>query len=231
MWRQPDTLPEKGENDRFHVYLAFDNGEVALADWYCIVQRASEYHATTGVYVGQSVQDIDDGYMLADGRNVRIRYDGKWSWEIDSDTPGPGQKGIVVGWMEALRPTPEWGRPPASMRQGSTTDDYRNACSGKGEFGSLAYEWSDKPHRLVYDLCGEVDALRAVIGADLVDALRERDARIAHLEGRLRELARWQDRPWTDMADSDEDKLRDTQHALQMARHFAADALKPERAP
>jgi hypothetical protein len=49
----------------------------------------------------------------------------------------------------------------AGMREGSTTDDYRNACSGEGEFGSLGYDWADKPHRLVYDLCGEVDRLRA----------------------------------------------------------------------
>lgn len=46
------------------------------------------------------------------------------------------------------------------MRPGSTTEDYRNATSGEGAFGSLGYEWSDKPHRLVYDLCGEVDRLR-----------------------------------------------------------------------
>ena len=49
------------------------------------------------------------------------------------------------------------------MRDGTTTDDYRNACSGEGEFGSLGYEWADKPHRLVYDLCGEVDLLQAAL--------------------------------------------------------------------
>lgn len=47
------------------------------------------------------------------------------------------------------------------MSEGATTDDYRNACSGEGDLGSLGYDWSDKPHRLVYDLCGEVDALKA----------------------------------------------------------------------
>jgi hypothetical protein len=51
----------------------------------------------------------------------------------------------------------------ARMREGSTTDDYRAALGGEGDFGSLGYDWSDKPHRLVYDLCGEVDALRAEI--------------------------------------------------------------------
>ena len=47
------------------------------------------------------------------------------------------------------------------MRTGSTTDDYRNAVSGEGEYGSLGYEWSDKPHRLVYDLCSEVESAAA----------------------------------------------------------------------
>jgi len=51
----------------------------------------------------------------------------------------------------------------ARMRDGSTTDDYRIALSGEGEFGSLGYEWVDKPHRLVYDLCGEIDHLRALL--------------------------------------------------------------------
>lgn len=49
------------------------------------------------------------------------------------------------------------------MRKDSTTQDYRIAISGEGEFGSLGYDWADKPHRLVYDLCGEVDALKKTI--------------------------------------------------------------------
>lgn len=51
------------------------------------------------------------------------------------------------------------------MREGSTTDDYRDAMSGEGGFGTLGYEWSDKPHRLVYDLCGEIDRLRKIESA------------------------------------------------------------------
>ena len=49
------------------------------------------------------------------------------------------------------------------MRKDATTDDYRNATSGEGKFGSLGYDWSDKPHRLLYDLCDEVDELRREI--------------------------------------------------------------------
>lgn len=63
----------------------------------------------------------------------------------------------------------------ARMREGTTTDDYRNALSGEGEFMSLGYEWSDKPHRLVYDLCGEVDHLRAALRG-LVDAVKAGEA-------------------------------------------------------
>lgn len=32
-WQSPHTLPEKGENERFAVYLAFCDGTVQLADW------------------------------------------------------------------------------------------------------------------------------------------------------------------------------------------------------
>jgi hypothetical protein len=49
------------------------------------------------------------------------------------------------------------------MRPGSTTDDYRKATWGEGDDSvfSLVYDWKDKPHRLVYDLCDEVNLLRA----------------------------------------------------------------------
>ncbi len=40
------------------------------------------------------------------------------------------------------------------------TQDYRIAPSGDGP---QAFEWLDKPHRLVYDLCSEIDRLRKVI--------------------------------------------------------------------
>ena len=49
------------------------------------------------------------------------------------------------------------------IRDEATTRDYRNALSGVGEFGSLGYEWSAEPHRLVYDLCGEIDHLNRLL--------------------------------------------------------------------
>ena len=42
------------------------------------------------------------------------------------------------------------------------TDDYRHAIGG---VGPRAFEWEDKPHRLVYDLCMEVERLRGVVAS------------------------------------------------------------------
>jgi hypothetical protein len=39
------------------------------------------------------------------------------------------------------------------------TREYRLAVTGKGP---QAYQWQDKPHRLVYDLCCEVERLQAL---------------------------------------------------------------------
>jgi len=38
-----------------------------------------------------------------------------------------------------------------------TTEEYRMAM---GREGPLAYQWKDKPHRLIYDLCNEVERLQ-----------------------------------------------------------------------
>lgn len=46
---------------------------------------------------------------------------------------------------------------PTMAETGYTTKDYRDAMSGEGP---LAYQWKDKPHRLIYDLCYEVEHLR-----------------------------------------------------------------------
>lgn len=47
---------------------------------------------------------------------------------------------------------------------GTTTDDYRKAPGGDGN-SILVLNWNDKPHRLIYDLCNEVDRLRAILDA------------------------------------------------------------------
>lgn len=37
------------------------------------------------------------------------------------------------------------------------TKDYRSALEGRGP---MASQWADKPHRLVFDLCDEIERLR-----------------------------------------------------------------------
>lgn len=58
--------------------------------------------------------------------------------------------------------------PPTRLWPGTTTKDYREAPSG---VGPRAADWKDKPTRLVYELCGEVEALQALSAraAALVD--------------------------------------------------------------
>lgn len=46
------------------------------------------------------------------------------------------------------------------MSQHFDTEPYRLAPSDLGE---KAAEWSDKPHRLVYDLCREIERLQIIM--------------------------------------------------------------------
>ena len=49
---------------------------------------------------------------------------------------------------------------PRQRRLPHGIEAYRNAPSG---IGPLAFQWRDKPHRLVYDLYREVKRLRAAV--------------------------------------------------------------------
>lgn len=60
-----------------------------------------------------------------------------------------------------------------------TTDDYRKSPGGEGP---LAYQWEDKPHRHVYDLCGAVEEQAAEI-ASLRAALDAMTAALRHVIG------------------------------------------------
>ncbi len=51
---------------------------------------------------------------------------------------------------------------PVQSRMSGRPDDYRSAVAGNGPH---AAEWQDKPHRLVYDLAGEVLRLEAQLSA------------------------------------------------------------------
>ena len=58
------------------------------------------------------------------------------------------------------------------------TDEYRKALEGWAEDPFLNRDWRDRPHRLVYDLCREVDWMRA----ELDEARRLGRAARAELE-------------------------------------------------
>ncbi len=51
--------------------------------------------------------------------------------------------------------------PARDFQEGSfDTQTYRIAPSGEGD---QAFNWEDKPHRLIYDLCEEIELLQAVL--------------------------------------------------------------------
>jgi hypothetical protein len=79
---------------------------------------------------------------------------------------GLGEKGVdhplrhvryELNYEKTLRFNREADRPEAL-----DTDDYRTA---PGDRGPKAFTWKDKPHRLVYSLCEEVERVRAVNAA------------------------------------------------------------------
>ena len=106
MWQDASTLPEKGEDERFAVYLAFDDKKVRLADWVSYTLRGSEYHSN-GTYLGQYPYDGDSLYMTVDGYDVRKADDGMWE-TFSHFEDGRKERHVVVGWMEAMLPAPEW---------------------------------------------------------------------------------------------------------------------------
>ena len=69
----------------------------------------------------------------------------------------------------------------APVHHGYTTWDYRLAVEGEGP---LAHEWSDKPHRLVFDLAGLVERLTGEL-ANRDATIDAREMEIRHLQDDL----------------------------------------------
>jgi len=66
---------------------------------------------------------------------------------------------VVANGLDDARET-LWVRSSSGMESGYTTEDYMlSVAPGGPMYGA----WKNKPHRLVYDLCGEVDRLNARI--------------------------------------------------------------------
>lgn len=109
MWQQANTLPEKRDDERFVVYLAFDDRTVKLADWCSYTKYASEYHSN-GTYLGEYPYDGDSFYMTDCGFEVRRDSDDDNRWYAEKHfADGTTERFHVVGWMEAMKPVPEWG--------------------------------------------------------------------------------------------------------------------------
>ncbi len=74
------------------------------------------------------------------------------------------ENNVLKAEIERLQGQVEWlesrVRESALPQRGLDTLDYRQAPSGKG---TQAAEWTNKPHRLVYDLCGEIERLQATV--------------------------------------------------------------------
>jgi hypothetical protein len=53
-------------------------------------------------------------------------------------------------------------------------NDYRDALQGTSNKDNLNIDWQDKPHRLVYDLCNEVEYLQGAL-KDLIKIAEQCD--------------------------------------------------------
>jgi len=76
---------------------------------------------------------------------------------IKSDHPDPAAPPCALPPVYDVKTVSDLGR-NAAHRERLVTDDYWRAPAGEGP---QAATWKDKPHRLVYDLVGEVEYLRA----------------------------------------------------------------------
>lgn len=85
-------------------------------------------------------------------------------------------KDDVAGLVELKKLQKDAGIPHLPTQ---LTYQLRRAVAG---YGTLAYQWADKPHRLVYDACREIEAQ-----ADTIEA---QTTRIEALEAALRFYAR-----------------------------------------
>ena len=83
-------------------------------------------------------------------------------------------KDDVAGLVELKKLQKDAGIPHLPTQ---LTYQLRRAVAG---YGTLAYQWADKPHRLVYDACREIEAQ-----ADTIEALQ---SRIEALEAALRDV-------------------------------------------
>ncbi|MEA1878628.1 MAG: hypothetical protein U9N86_17435 [Bacteroidota bacterium] len=71
--------------------------------------------------------------------------------------------------------------------EGWTTQDYRDSVSAKdtNDMFTLAYQWQDKPHRHVWDLCSWIDNLQREnkrLKLDVKDNIQYREEAVENLD-------------------------------------------------
>ena len=97
----------------------------------------------------------------------------------DTNNGWPGKPGVPLDTPEGNKLKMDAGIPHLPTQ---LTYDCRTAIGGNGP---LAYTWQDKPHRLVYDLCREIESIAAGATPDQATAQQKR---IAELEAALRDV-------------------------------------------
>lgn len=108
---------------------------------------------------------MDDATRKAIDRCVAIWHANTnlWGSPQGHGLPDDDDVRLVMGELDAILAREAEASPVLCESLG----DYRSAPSG---VGPLAAEWRDKPHRLVYDLCEEVQRLRELSVAAFVTA-------------------------------------------------------------
>jgi len=98
--------------------------------------------------IGTTVWVLDDG---------RVVGSGEWVVKL-----GDGQLRVYANEEFHRRYT-------LATTEKLDVDDYFNAAGGveTPTNGQQVYDWADKPYRLVYDLCNEIDRLKAEHAAEI----------------------------------------------------------------
>lgn len=105
MWRNPNELRQPVEHERDTIYVALANGEVKLADASAYVETSAEYHSTTGVYLGQTLQDAWSGWIGWEG-DMFEHDDAGWHCYRYPNGGDTKVRVAVVGWQPAIKDQP-----------------------------------------------------------------------------------------------------------------------------
>lgn len=103
------------------------------------------------------VETLEGGHFVTSGDWIATGIKGE-HWPIKPDVFAATYEAVTDDTPTSLPVQEERVREIVTpvLCTGLTTQDYRNAPSG---IGPKTGDWEDKPHRLVYDLCREIEQL------------------------------------------------------------------------